>query len=136
MSDHLILMTRYPRPGQSKTRFVPALGADGAARLQRKLIENIVEVARRWRRQARFEDFSLALLILECIQLGARFHLYFPVDMVLMVKAIVTFEAVGQMPDLDAIIHEGVPNPNAAKRGYSMRSGGASYCTGSKFRHS
>jgi ubiquinone biosynthesis protein len=61
----------------------------------------VKEVARRWRRQARFEDFSLALLILECIQLGARFHLYFPVDMVLMVKALVTYEGVGYVLDPD-----------------------------------
>jgi len=57
------------------------------------------EVARRWRRQSRFEEFSLALLILECIQLGARYRLYFPVDMVLMVKALVTYEGVGYILD-------------------------------------
>ena len=51
MSDQLILMTRFPRAGQSKARFVPALGAQGAARLQRKLTENIVDVARNWRRE-------------------------------------------------------------------------------------
>ncbi len=49
MSDHLILMTRYPRAGQSKSRFIPALGADGASRLQRKLTEHVVGVAREWR---------------------------------------------------------------------------------------
>ncbi len=59
----------------------------------------VKEVARRWRRQARFEEFSLALLILECIQLGARYHLYFPVEMVLMVKALVTYEGVGYLLD-------------------------------------
>ena len=53
MSDHLILMTRFPHAGRSKARFVPALGAQGAARLQRKLIENIVDVARRWRGEHR-----------------------------------------------------------------------------------
>lgn len=57
------------------------------------------EVARRWRRHAKFAEFSLAMLILECIQLGARYHLYFPVDMVLMVKALVTYEAVGYLLD-------------------------------------
>jgi ubiquinone biosynthesis protein len=61
----------------------------------------VKEVARKWRSQARFEDFSLALLILECIQLGARYHLYFPVDMVLMVKALVTYEGVGYLLDPD-----------------------------------
>jgi ubiquinone biosynthesis protein len=57
------------------------------------------EVARKWRRHAKFEEFSLAMLILECVQLGARYHLYFPVDMVLMVKALVTYEAVGYLLD-------------------------------------
>ena len=59
----------------------------------------VKEVARRWRRHARFEDFSLARLILECIQLGARYRLYFPVDMVLMVKALVTYEGMGYLLD-------------------------------------
>ncbi|MCG6948792.1 MAG: AarF/ABC1/UbiB kinase family protein [Acidobacteria bacterium] len=66
----------------------------------------VKEVARRWRRQPRFEDFSLALLILECIQLGARYHLYFPVEMVLMVKALVTYEGVGYMLDPDFSVAE------------------------------
>ena len=38
--DHLILFTRYPRSGQAKTRLIPALGPDGAARLQRRLTES------------------------------------------------------------------------------------------------
>jgi len=66
----------------------------------------VKEVARRWRRQARFEDFSLALLILECIQLGARYRLYFPVEMVLMVKALVTYEGVGYLLDPDFNVAE------------------------------
>jgi ubiquinone biosynthesis protein len=66
----------------------------------------VKEVARRWRRHARFEDFSLALLILECIQLGARYHLYFPVEMVLMVKALVTYEGVGYLLDPDFNVAE------------------------------
>ncbi len=66
----------------------------------------VKEVARRWRRQARFEDFSLALLILECIQLGARYRLYFPVEMVLMVKALVTYEGMGYLLDPDFNVAE------------------------------
>ncbi len=61
----------------------------------------VKEVARRWRTDSRFEEFSLALLILECIQLGARYRLYFPVEMVLMVKALVTYEGVGYLLDPD-----------------------------------
>jgi ubiquinone biosynthesis protein len=59
----------------------------------------VKEVARRWRKRATFEEFSLALLILECVQLGARYQLYFPVEMVLMVKALITYEGVGYLLD-------------------------------------
>lgn len=36
----LIVFTRYPRPGQAKTRLIPALGAEGAARLQIAMTEH------------------------------------------------------------------------------------------------
>ncbi len=55
----------------------------------------IEEVSRRWRRVANFRDFSLAQLILESVGRGAHYRMYFPVEMVLMVKALVTFEGVG-----------------------------------------
>ncbi len=57
------------------------------------------ELCRRWRRDATFEEFSVAMLILEGIRLGARYRMYFPVEMVLMVKALVTYEGVGYMLD-------------------------------------
>lgn len=37
MGERLILFTRYPVPGQAKTRLIPTLGPDGAAALQRRL---------------------------------------------------------------------------------------------------
>lgn len=40
---------------------------------------------------------SLAQLILESIALGGRYRMFFPVEMVLMVKALVTFEGVGNL---------------------------------------
>jgi ubiquinone biosynthesis protein len=66
----------------------------------------VKEVARRWRKRANFEDFSLALLILECVQLGARYQLYFPVEMVLMVKALITYEGVGYLLNPDFNVAE------------------------------
>ncbi|MEB3174029.1 MAG: TIGR04282 family arsenosugar biosynthesis glycosyltransferase [Cyanobacteriota bacterium] len=44
---HLLLFTRFPEPGQSKTRLIPALGAEGAARLQRRLTEQTLAQAER-----------------------------------------------------------------------------------------
>ncbi|MGD9230170.1 MAG: TIGR04283 family arsenosugar biosynthesis glycosyltransferase [Desulfobacterales bacterium] len=38
--DHLIIFTRYPEPGKTKTRLIPLLGAEGAADLQRKMTEH------------------------------------------------------------------------------------------------
>ena len=35
----LVLFARYPTPGRAKTRLIPALGADGAANLHRRLTE-------------------------------------------------------------------------------------------------
>jgi rSAM/selenodomain-associated transferase 1 len=43
---HLILFTRYPHPGTTKTRLIPRLGAEGAARLQRQMTEYIIHQAR------------------------------------------------------------------------------------------
>ena len=38
--NNLIIFTRYPVPGTTKTRLIPALGADGAAALQKQLTEH------------------------------------------------------------------------------------------------
>ena len=45
--EHLIVFTRYPEPGTTKTRLIPLLGAEGAADLQRKMTElTILQVKR------------------------------------------------------------------------------------------
>ena len=58
---------------------------------------DVEDVCRRFTHAARFGGFSLGRLILESVSRGARHRVYFPVEMVLMVKAIVTFEAVGRL---------------------------------------
>ncbi len=45
-SELLIVFTRYPRPGEAKTRLAGVLGTDGAAELHRRLAEHAVEQAR------------------------------------------------------------------------------------------
>ncbi|WP_193198349.1 TIGR04282 family arsenosugar biosynthesis glycosyltransferase [Nostoc sp. MG11] len=37
--QHLVIFTRYPEPGKTKTRLIPALGTIGAANLQRQMTE-------------------------------------------------------------------------------------------------
>jgi len=46
--NHLLIFGRYPIPGRTKTRLIPALGALGAAELHRRLTEETVATARRY----------------------------------------------------------------------------------------
>ncbi len=43
--EELIIFTRYPRAGLAKTRLIPKFGANGAARIQRAMTEQIVQTA-------------------------------------------------------------------------------------------
>ena len=49
MQETLIIFSRYPEPGKTKTRIIPALGAEGAANLQRRLSEHTLKQARELR---------------------------------------------------------------------------------------
>jgi len=42
----LLIFTRYPVAGKTKTRLIPTLGADGAARLQKRLTEKMIGQAK------------------------------------------------------------------------------------------
>jgi rSAM/selenodomain-associated transferase 2/rSAM/selenodomain-associated transferase 1 len=44
-SAKLIVFTRYPVPGKTKTRLIPALGPEGAADLQRQMTEHTLQSA-------------------------------------------------------------------------------------------
>jgi len=57
-TSRLILFTRFPRVGQVKTRLVPALGAEGATALHRRLTEHALTQARQLTRTR-----SVALLV-------------------------------------------------------------------------
>jgi ubiquinone biosynthesis protein len=63
----------------------------------------VVEVSRRWQRGSSFQEFSLGQLVLQSVSLGLQYRVFFPIEMVLMVKALITFEAVAHQlkPDCD-----------------------------------
>lgn len=42
LADHLILFSRYPQPGTTKTRLIPHLGETGAAQLQRQMTAQVL----------------------------------------------------------------------------------------------
>ncbi|NEO30448.1 MAG: glycosyltransferase [Symploca sp. SIO3C6] len=46
LRERLIIFTRYPEPGKTKTRMIPALGASGAAALQRQMTEHTMSETR------------------------------------------------------------------------------------------
>ncbi len=45
LGDRLIVFTRFPAPGRSKTRLIPALGESGAADLHRQMTEHFMKKA-------------------------------------------------------------------------------------------
>ena len=45
MNETLIIFSRYPEPGKTKTRMISALGAVGAAQLQRQMTEYTLKTA-------------------------------------------------------------------------------------------
>lgn len=49
--ERAMVFTRYPASGKTKTRLIPALGADGAARLHRRMAERTVGMIRRLRKR-------------------------------------------------------------------------------------
>ena len=42
----LVIFTRFPEPGQTKTRLIPVLGAEGAAELQREMTQHTLRWAK------------------------------------------------------------------------------------------
>lgn len=59
----------------------------------------VEDVCRRWILTPNFKEFSVAQLILESMSLGAQYGVYFPTEILLLVKALVTFEGVGNLID-------------------------------------
>jgi len=57
----------------------------------------------RWLTTPNFKDFSLAQVILQSILLAGHYHIQYPGEIILMVKALVTIEGVGYIfdPEMD-----------------------------------
>ncbi|MGB3655135.1 MAG: TIGR04282 family arsenosugar biosynthesis glycosyltransferase [Rivularia sp. (in: cyanobacteria)] len=66
--QHLIIFTRYPQPGKTKTRLIPALGVEGAANLQRQMTEYTLSKVKKLCKsiaisfEVRFADGNLQLM--------------------------------------------------------------------------
>jgi rSAM/selenodomain-associated transferase 1 len=51
VEQHLLIFTRWPEAGKTKTRLIPALGPEGAAQLQKQLTEQTADLARSFLQQ-------------------------------------------------------------------------------------
>jgi ubiquinone biosynthesis protein len=63
----------------------------------------VEDLNRRWLRTPNFDEFSLGQLILESVTTAARYHIQYPGEIILMVKALITLEGVGNVlaPGID-----------------------------------
>lgn len=82
---------------ESAARYLGAVAVAGPRSDPVGFRHEVAEISSRWRLAATFEGYSLARLILESVTRGAKYNMYFPVELVLMVKALVTFEGVGHV---------------------------------------
>jgi len=78
------------------------VGEDGDPQGFRRAVS---DMARHFLMRSKQGSISLAQVILQSLSLGARYRIFFPVEMTLMVKALVTFEGVGRTldPNLDVV---------------------------------
>jgi len=82
---------------ENAARYLAAVAEPGRGGDPQGFRREVTEISRRWRRHATFRGFSLGRLVLESLSRGARYRMYFPVELVLMVKALITFEGVGHV---------------------------------------
>ncbi len=80
-------------------RYLASIAEGGRKGDRKGFRRDVEEICRRWQRDSTFEGFSIAQLIMESVGRAAKYRMYLPVEMVLMVKAMVTFEAVGDLLD-------------------------------------
>ncbi len=90
---------------ENAARFLTAIAEPGPGADPAGFRREVEDISRRWSKTATFEDFSLGELILRSLGKAGQYRVYFPVELVLMVKALVTFEGVGQIlrPGFDVV---------------------------------
>jgi len=81
----------------NSARYLAAIAKPGPGANPAAFRRDVSEIANRWKRTSTFEGYSLGQLILDSLSRGAQHGMYFPVELVLMVKALVTFEGVGHV---------------------------------------
>jgi ubiquinone biosynthesis protein len=85
------------------TRYLTDMASFGKGGDPQGFRRAVADLSRRFIARVSRGEISVAQLILESVGLGGRYRVFFPVEMTLMVKALVTFEGVGRTldPQLD-----------------------------------
>jgi ubiquinone biosynthesis protein len=84
-------------------RYLVSLTVAGPKSDQDAFRRTVEDLNRRWLRSPNFNEFSLGQLILESVTIAGRFHIQYPGEIILMVKALITLEGVGNVlaPGID-----------------------------------
>ena len=88
---------------ENAARYLAAVSEAGKKADPRGFQRAVAELCRRFYRAQRYGEVNVGQLIMESVGLAGQYRMYFPVEMVLMTKALVTFEGVGQtlLPGFD-----------------------------------
>lgn len=84
---------------EGAARYLTAMASVGKGGNLHQFRRGVTDLLRRYFQQAKTGRFSMGKMIVESLGIGARHRVFFPVEMTLMVKALITFESVGQMLD-------------------------------------
>jgi len=84
---------------ESATKYLFDIAKVGENGDPKRFKREVTDLMRRYRIYSARGEFSLGELVLESIRIGGKYRVFFPVEMTLMVKALVTFEGVGLMID-------------------------------------
>jgi ubiquinone biosynthesis protein len=88
---------------ENAARYLISLTYARTAQDMERFRRAVAELYGRWLRSASFQEFSMAQVILQSIMLAGRYHITYPSEIILMVKAMVTVEGVANIlaPDLN-----------------------------------
>ncbi|HEX8385668.1 MAG TPA: AarF/ABC1/UbiB kinase family protein, partial [Rubricoccaceae bacterium] len=81
---------------ENAARYLTSVSEAGPKADPRGFQRAVAELCRRFYRAQKYGEVSVAGLIMESVGLAGQYRMYFPVELVLMTKALVTFEGVGQ----------------------------------------
>ncbi|WP_412068027.1 AarF/UbiB family protein [Rubrivirga sp. IMCC43871] len=88
---------------ENAARYLASVSQPGKNADPRGFQRAVAELCRRFYRAQQYGEVNVGQLIMESVGLAGQYRMYFPVEMVLMTKALVTFEGVGQtlLPGFD-----------------------------------